>query len=290
MTERLVAVDGVELCIDTFGAAADPVVLLISGITGSMDNWEPEFCRRLADAGRYVIRYDHRDTGRSTSYEAGKPAYTSDDLTTDPLRLLDALGISRAHLVGLSMGGGIAQDLTARYPERLHTLTLIATTIAGTSTHQRTLPPMDPRLGERFANPIPEPEWDDRDAVIGYLVEGVRPYAGSLGFDEEWAYRMASTVVDRTRDIRASLTNHWLLENGSSPPFTMADIRTPTLVMHGTSDPLFPPQHGEALADEISGAVLLRLDGMGHESPPPTLWDVVIPAIVRHTAAGSDSR
>ncbi|HEV8153247.1 MAG TPA: alpha/beta fold hydrolase, partial [Solirubrobacteraceae bacterium] len=99
---------GAELCVETTGDPGAPPILLIAGASSSMDYWDEELCRRLAGRGRRVVRYDHRDTGRSTSYPAGAPGYTGADLTTDALAVLDGLGLDRAHLVGLSMGGGIA--------------------------------------------------------------------------------------------------------------------------------------------------------------------------------------
>src|SRR5918994_37613 len=112
-------INGAELCVDTIGNPGDPAVLLIMGGAGSMDRWEEPFCERLAAAGRYVIRYDHRDTGGSTTYPPGKPGYTGDDLVADALGVLDHLGVERAHVFGLSMGGGIAQRIAVDHPERL---------------------------------------------------------------------------------------------------------------------------------------------------------------------------
>src|SRR6476646_10497930 len=114
MPVTMVQVCDAELCGDTYGAQGDPAVLLMGGATSSMDWWEPELCERLAAAGRFVIRFDNRDTGQSTTSPVGEPSYTGADLSADPLRLLDALGIASAHLVGVSMGGGIAQDLAVR--------------------------------------------------------------------------------------------------------------------------------------------------------------------------------
>ena len=284
MAERIVAINGVDLCVETFGEPTDPAVLLIAGAAQSMDAWEVPFCARLAAEGRFVIRYDHRDTGRSRASPAGKPTYTEDDLTTDPLRVLDALGLAAAHLVGVSMGGGISQQLAATSRDRVLTATLIATSPAGERAGHGRLPSMEPRIAEAFEHPAPEPNWSDREAVVTYLVEAERPFAGSLGLDEERARRIAGIVVDRTVDIAASVTNHWLLAGDSSDPFRMADIHVPTLVMHGTTDPVFPFAHGEALAAEIPGATLIPLKGMGHEIPPPPLWDVVVAAIAKHTA------
>lgn len=283
MTERVVDTDGVELCLETFGDPADPAILLIGGATMSMDWWEVGFCERLAAERRFVIRYDHRDTGRSASSPAGKPSYTFNDLTSDPLRILDALGIDQAHLVGLSMGGGMAQVLAVQHPERLLTLTLVETSAAGARANDEKMPGMDPNVAASFEQPPPEPAWANRDAVIDYVVENHRPYAGSLGFDEARVRRLAGQVIDRTLDIEASLKNHWILE-GEEVEFAMADIAVPTLVVHGTADPFFPFPHGRALAADIPDASLVALEGVGHEVPPPAVWEQVIDALARHTS------
>jgi pimeloyl-ACP methyl ester carboxylesterase len=287
VTTRIVDAGDVELCVETFGQDGDPAVLLISGAAASMDWWEPELCTLLADGGRFVVRYDHRDTGGSTASPAGEPTYTGEDLQADVLHLLDALGIRRAHLVGVSMGGGIAQALAAHHPERLLTLSVIATTAAGERDTADPLPPPEPRARAFFDDPPPPPAWDDERAVVDYLVEVARPFAGSLGFDEDRARRIAGVVVARTGDIEASSTNHWLIaeEPASAPPFRLADIAAPTLVLHGTDDPVFPIEHGRALAAAIPGARLVELPGMGHEVPPAALWDVVVRELLRHTAA-----
>jgi pimeloyl-ACP methyl ester carboxylesterase len=279
-----VTTGGVRLCVETFGEKEDPALLLVSGISASMDWWDVGLCARLAAQGRYVIRYDHRDTGRSETWPVGAPSYSGDDLAGDALRVLDALGVARAHLAGISMGGGIVQQLAARHPERLLSITLISTTAAGTRTGTSTLPPPEPRVAATFEDPAPEPAWDDPAAVVEYLVEAERPYAGTLGFDEERVSAVARAVAGRSLDVAAA-ANHWTAE-GSAFEFALADIRVPTLVLHGTADPLFPFSHGEALAAEILGAKLVKLDGMGHQMPPPELWDVVVPAIVRHTTGG----
>ena len=278
-----VAVGDAELCVDTVGRDGDPAVLLIGGATSSMDWWEPEFCERIAAAGRFVIRYDHRDTGGSTTSPVGAPAYTGADLTADPLRILDALGIGSAHLVGVSMGGGIAQDIAVEHPDRVLSLTLVSTSAAFDRADPTPLPPPDPRLEEAVEQD--DLDWEDRDAVVEQMVEIHRAYAGSLGLDEDRVRGIARLVVERTRDLKASVTNHWVvIGGGEGDPHTMAEIDVPTLVLHGTDDPTFPLAHGEALAAEIRGARLVRLEGMGHEVPPRALWDVVVPAIVEHTA------
>ncbi len=283
MAEQVLAVDGVELCVETFGSPGDPAVLLIAGAAQSMVWWEDEWCGLLAGGGRYVVRYDQRDTGRSTSSPVGNPAYSGTDLATDPLRVLDALGLPDAHLVGLSMGGGVAQVVAVTRPERVRTLTLVSTTPAG-PTGGETLPGPAPQLAATFHSPEPEPDWADRDAVLRYRVEAERPYAGALGFDEPRVRLLAAREVDRTGDMAASMTNHFLLDDAWPAGADLGDIAAPTLVLHGTTDPLFPVEHGRALARLVPGAKLVELAGVGHEQPPRQRWDVAVPAVLAHTA------
>ncbi|HVX46496.1 MAG TPA: alpha/beta hydrolase [Mycobacteriales bacterium] len=285
MTEQMIRAGEAELCVETFGEAGDPAVLLIAGVAMSMDAWPPDFCRRIAGAGRFVIRYDHRDTGRSSTAPAGEPDYSALDLFTDPLRIQDALGVDRAHLVGLSMGGAIAQVMAHLHPDRVASLTLISTSPAGERSSSDALPGPVAALAEHLREPGPDPDWDDRAAVIDYIVEDYRHYAGTLGFDEQSVRRVTGQTLDRTRDIAAGRKNHWIAAaGGESPSFRLADLPGPALILHGTADPLFPLPHGEALAAEIPGATFVPLEGMGHEVPPPALWDLVVPAIVEHTA------
>jgi pimeloyl-ACP methyl ester carboxylesterase len=283
VTERIVDVDGVELCLEPFGDPADPTVLLVAGAASSMDWWEPAFCGRLAATGRHVVRYDHRDTGRSSSSPPGAPTYTSNDLQDDVLRVLDALDVGPAHLVGMSMGGGMAQVLAATRPGRVRTLTLVSTSTAGERADRTGLPGMDPRIRATYETPPADPDWSDPEAVLDRLVEDLRPYAGSLGFDEDRTRRIGRVVVARTRVMASSAANHWVLR-GEDVPFRMADIAVPTLVLHGTDDPFFPLAHGEALARELPDARLVPMPGMGHEVPPPALWDLAVEEIARHTA------
>src|SRR3954465_14262747 len=130
MVEAMVGVGDVELCVETFGAATDPAILLIAGASAPMDWWDPRFCARLAGGGRFVIRYDHRDTGRSVSYPPGRPGYTGANLVADAAGVLDAYGISAAHVVGVSMGGAIAQLLALDFADRVLSLVLISTSSA----------------------------------------------------------------------------------------------------------------------------------------------------------------
>jgi pimeloyl-ACP methyl ester carboxylesterase len=280
-SEKMVEVNGVELCAQTFGSDADPPVLLVMGLSASMLHWEEEFCERLAAGSRFVIRYDHRDTGRSVAYPPGAPGYRGDDLDSDAAGLLDALSVSPAHVVGFSAGGGIAQVLALDYPDRVASLTLISTS-PGTGAD---LPGMSNELRAHFAHPPPEPDWSDRQAVVDYLVEDERVYAArSRPFEEAARRELAGRIFDRTTDMAASMKNHWLLvDGGEGWRERLGDIRVPTLILHGTEDPFFQIAHALALEREIPGARLVRVEGMGHELPRAA-WDVLVPEILRHTA------
>jgi pimeloyl-ACP methyl ester carboxylesterase len=275
----MVLANGVELCVQTFGNPASPAILLIGGAASSMDWWEDEFCERLASGPRFVIRYDPRDTGQSVSYEPGAAQYGGPDLVADAVGVLDAVRIARVHVVGISMGGGIAQHLALDHPDRVASVTLISTSPGGTD-----LPPMSDELRARFAEPSPEPDWSDRQAVVDYLVDDLRPYAGTLPFDEEGIQALVGRIVDRTVNIASTVKNHWLLEGGEPVRPRLGEIRAPTLVLHGTEDPLFPYGHAEALAAEIPRARLVPLEGVGHEMPPRPVWDRVVAAILDHSA------
>jgi pimeloyl-ACP methyl ester carboxylesterase len=283
--ERIVHANGVDLCVEEFGEPGDPAVLLIGGAAASMDWWEDGFCERLAAGGRHVIRYDPRDTGRSTASPAGAPNYTGDDLTADVLALLDALGVARAHLVGLSMGGGIAQEIALDQPGRVASLTLLSTSPVGPGGPDRPdLPPPTPVMRAHFSDPTPEPDWADRAAVIDYYVADLHHFAGGYGVDEPRMRALVARAYDRTTDFAASATNHWILEDGGAQRDRLGTITAPTLVLHGTDDPLFPLPHGEALAREIPGARFVALEKVGHEYPPAPTWDLVVGEILRHTA------
>jgi pimeloyl-ACP methyl ester carboxylesterase len=275
----LVHANGVDLCVQTFGDPADPAILLIAGAASSMDWWEDEFCELLAAGRRCVIRYDLRDTGQSVTYEPGAPQYTGSDLGADAIGLLDALDIDRAHIVGISMGGGIAQRLALDNPMRIASLTLMST-----SPGSGDLPPMSDELAAAFASPARSPDWSDRAAVIDYVIDDLHRFEGSLSFDEARMRGLVGRIFDRTIDIESTMTNHWILESGEPRRADLREIGATTLVLHGTDDPLFPIAHGEALAERIPGGRLVRLEGLGHEHPPPPLWDQVVGAILAHTA------
>ena len=276
--ETIVQANGVDLCVQTFGDPADPAILLIHGAATSMHGWEDEFCERLAAGPRFVIRYDHRDTGRSVSYAPGAPPYTFRDLAADAVALLDVFSLDRAHLVGRSMGGGIAIIAAVDFPDRVASLTLIGTSPGGPD-----LPPMSEEFLAHIGG-ADTPDWSDRTAVIDSIIDLLRLYSGGSGhFDEATMRDLVGREIDRTVNVASSQINHFAMDVGAPFRDRLGTIEVPTLVVHGDRDPIFPLGHALALVDEIPDAQLLMLEQTGHELPRAT-WDVLIPAIVEHTA------
>ena len=256
----MIQANGVELCTESFGDPADPPILLIMGIGASMLWWEDGFCRLLANGGRHVIRYDHRDTGRSVTYEPGNPGYTGADLVADAAGVLDAYDIPAAHIVGVSAGGGCAQELALDYADRVLSLVLISTSPA--TPGDRALPSPTEEFGRFLASA--EVDWSDAASVIEYQVGYSRMLAGGLRpFDEAAVRELITRDVVRAEDF-AAVRNHDLIAGDAAPDEPLSSIAAPALVIHGTADPMFPLGHGEALAAEIPGASLMALEGAGH--------------------------
>ena len=271
----MIEANGVELCTEPFGDRADPPVLLVMGVGGSMLLWEEGFCRLLADGGRFVIRYDHRDTGRSVSYPPGRPGYTGADLVADAIGVLDAYGIAAAHLVGVSAGGAFAQLLALDFPDRVRSLVLISTSSALPGS--RALPPPTEAF-TRFVTTA-EVDWSDAASVVGYLVGYSRVLAGGQRrFDETAARERARREVERARNFSAA-QNHDAIGDGGRSHRPLSSITAPTLVIHGSADPMFPLEHGRALAAAIPGALLLALDGFGHAALPRRFWPELLAAM-----------
>jgi pimeloyl-ACP methyl ester carboxylesterase len=273
---EIVEANGVRLCAQRFGHAHEPAILLIHGAAASMDAWDTEFCTRLAEAGRHVIRYDHRDTGESVSYPPGRPGYAMRDLAEDAVGLLDAFGLARAHLVGRSMGGGLALLAALEHPARVASLTLVGTSPGGPG-----LPPMS----RAFLDAIERtgPDWSDRAAALEHVIGMLRIFSGpSRHFDEAALRREIPLGLARTTNVASSQINHFAMDPGPPLRHRLGEIAAPALVIHGDSDPVFPLGHAEALAREIPGARLLVLEGTGHELPPAH-YDLVIEHLARHT-------
>jgi pimeloyl-ACP methyl ester carboxylesterase len=275
----MIEANGVALCTERMGDPEDPPMLLVMGIGGSMLWWSDGFCRMLVEGGRLVIRYDHRDTGRSVTYEPGRPEYTGSDLVADAVGVLDAYRIPAAHIVGVSAGGAFAQLLALAFPMRVLSLVLIST--SPVEPVGRELPPATERYRRFLATA--EVDWSDRESVIDYLVGYAQALAGSeRPFDEASARELVRRDVERAHNIAAS-ENHAALPEGELTHAPLSSMAVPTLVIHGTADPMFPLEHGQALAEEIPGARLLTLDGAGHGVDRAD-WGTIARAILEHTA------
>jgi pimeloyl-ACP methyl ester carboxylesterase len=249
-----------------------------------MLSWNGELCEMLAAAGRFVIRYDNRDAGRSVTYPPGAPPYSGSDLVRDAIGLLDALDVDRANVVGMSSGAALGQLLALDHPGRVASLTLASSTPHDGHDHPD-LPPMSDELRRFFAGDMPEPDWRDRTSVVDYMVAVERPFAArSRPFDEAAARILAERVYDRSGDIEASLKNPFV--GGSAPPWRhrLGAIRAPTLIVHGREDPMLPFGHALALQKEIPGSELLAMEHTGHEYFPRHTWDRVVPAILALSA------
>ena len=258
-----------ELYAETFGAAGDPA-LLLHGASNAMTAWDAELCERLAAQGRHVVRLDSRDAGKSARADA-PGAYSLDDLAADIVACLDALELPAATLAGVSQGGMSAQIVAVEHPERVAGLVLISTTVLG----DESLPGPVEGL---FSGGLEPPDWSDRADVVRYLVELERPYGGDT-FDEELMTRIAENAVDHTDDIATQLSQPFEAAPGRLVRDRLGEIRAPTVVVHGTADPMFPLEHGRARAAAIPGARLLALDGFGHATLPRRFWPELLAAM-----------
>jgi pimeloyl-ACP methyl ester carboxylesterase len=285
MSEQLADIGDVTLCYETFGDADDPAMLLIMGLGTQMIAWHDDFCGEMADAGFHVIRFDNRDAGRSTHMDARPPsirqlllrdrkaaAYTLTDMADDAAGLLDHLGIERAHVVGASMGGMIAQTLAARRPERVISLTSIMSNTGARLSGQPAL----------IAYPVLlKTAPDDREAFADHLAKMIETI-GSPGFDRdvEELRDLARRSYDRSYSPASAGRQLAAIIASGARAKELAKITAPTLVIHGTADKLVRPSGGRATARAIPGAKILKIEGIGHDLPRGA-WPQIIPAIVQ---------
>jgi pimeloyl-ACP methyl ester carboxylesterase len=278
---------------ESFGDPANATILLVMGLGMQLIAWPEQFCIELASRGYRVVRYDNRDTGFSTKFgDAKTPSvvslmirsalrlpvrvpYTLRDMAGDAVGLLDALGVKAAHIVGASMGGMIAQNVAASYPQRVGSLT----SVMSTSGH-RSLPGADPLVTRHLFRA--RPTGNDREAVIAHNMRTIE-LIGSPAFpiDEETRRQMTSISFDRcffpsgfARHVAA------IIKDGDRRD-RLRTIEAPTLVIHGREDPLVPLAGGMDTAKHIAGARLEIIDGMGHNFPIE-LWPRIIDLIDEH--------
>jgi pimeloyl-ACP methyl ester carboxylesterase len=293
---RTARANGIDLCYEIFGDDGAEPMLLIMGLGAQMIHWDDDFCRQLAARGFRVIRFDNRDIGQSSKLTGGKrlgpvellklrflkipvaAPYRLHDMALDVIGLMDALGIKSAHLVGASMGGMIAQEVAISFPQRVRSLTSIMST-----TGNPKLPPPTREAAAVLMAPPPKTkeEYFERFAQTWKVLR-----VGSFPQDEALDRSRAERTFERglnpagvARQLRA------VLASGSRKE-RLASVKAPTLVIHGTVDPLVPPEGGKDTAASIPGARLLMIAGMGHALPIP-MWPEIIGAIDKHAHAAS---
>jgi pimeloyl-ACP methyl ester carboxylesterase len=291
MDERFCRVGDVELCYETFGDRDDPALLLIMGLGTQMIGWDIEFCRSLADRGFHVVRYDNRDVGLSThfdepvdlfgllgSFAGGDPVevpYLLTDMAADAAGLLDHLDVEQAHVVGVSMGGMIAQTLAIEHADRVLTLTSIMSTTG------------DPDVGAPTAEAmqaIMAPPATTRDEAADTFVMHAHTWGSPAYIDEDRLRAISNAAYDRAYDPEGGTRQLAAVLASGSRSEALRGLAIPALVIHGTEDKLVQPSGGERTAEVIPDAKLVMIDGMGHDLPPQ-LWPQIIDTIATHAAA-----
>lgn len=293
--EKIIQANGIEICTDAFGSPDNPALILINGQGGQLINWEAPFCEKLAAEGFYVVRFDHRDVGKSTHFsdeplpdmadtlqkwlmgKKYKPlkgaAYTLDDMVDDTAALMDTLGIEKANLMGVSMGGMIAQLFALKYPKRVLSLILYATSPGK--------PGLDAPSPEAAAA-LMKPPVDTMEERIEQGVASAHVMGGPKHqLDEDRARRRLRETYERSYDPVGA--QRQLAAVFATPPQydQLRKIRAETLVIHGEQDPLLPICYGREIVKQIAGAKLHVLENVGH-AMPPEVWDEVVEAISRH--------
>ena len=285
--EKLAEANGLTLCYQTFGAPADPPMVMVMGLGAQMILWDDAFCQSLAERGFFVVRFDNRDIGKSTRIAAPppdlgqvmaglKPPYNLDDMARDTVGLMDALGLKRAHLVGASMGGMIAQVVAIQFPERVMSLTSIMST-----TGERGLPPPKPEVWAAMTAPPPLTAEAFIEANVR-VAELLRGYADAE--EEARARTRSARAAARGLNPAGGARQLAAIITSGDRRTALAAIKMPVLVIHGVNDPLVPVEGGKATARAIPGAKLLLLERMGH-TLPRAVWPAIIDAVAVHAHA-----
>jgi pimeloyl-ACP methyl ester carboxylesterase len=295
MSERLCDIGrGISLCYETFGTPADPPLLLIMGLGTQMIGWPEEFCEQLAGRGFHVVRFDNRDSGRSTRMQGRPPTlgqlvrrrirplhYTLSDMAGDASGLLRELGLAPAHIVGASMGGMIAQTLAAQHPADVRSLVSI---MSNTGDRWRGQPAFG--IYRYLLRRAPT----DRDGFVEHMVR-IFAAIGSPGFPQDVARvrELAARSYDRGHDPAAAGRQLGAIVGSGDRTAELRRIAVPTLVIHGAKDRMVRSSGGKATARAIPGARLMLVDGMGHDLPEGA-WPQLIDAIAEHARSADGAQ
>ena len=295
MAERLVKANGIDVWTEAFGDPGDPPVLLIMGAGAQGLLWPDGFCERLVVGHRYVIRYDHRDTGQSSFFDFTNEPYSLSDLARDAVGILDAYGLRRAHVVGASMGGMIGQILAIEHAQRILSLVSImstpgggelASTVVEGETPASSLPSPSPEFIAKLKSLLQNPP-KTREERIERRLHIFRITAGSLApFEENRLRELMEREHDRARNYLAKENHRLAVAAEPDRRPALAGVHLPVLVIHGTEDPICPYEHGVATAGAIPGAGLMPIEKMGHELPS-AVWPRIADAILEHTATAA---
>ncbi|MFU1856567.1 macrolide hydrolase EstT [Sphingobacterium sp. NGMCC 1.201703] len=269
--EKTIVTNGISIYTESFGQAENPAILLIAGATVSLLYWDKEFCERLAQKGFFVIRYDNRDVGKSTTGKPGSIAYSIEDLTDDAIHILDGYHIRRATMMGISLGGLIGQIIAIKYPERVGSLVLMSTGPWGTPDPD--VPEMDKQIID-FQLKATAVNWDDEEATVKYMLESSQLMAGQKPVNYAKDEKRIRADFHRSINYR-SMFNHALLQGGEAYYDRLNEIKSPTLIIHGSDDKIWHFGHTDKLLAEIKNSELLKLDGTGHELHEND-WDMII--------------
>jgi len=275
MTDMFVQRPKAQLYTEALGQPLRGTILLAMGATASMAWWPQRFIANLAEAGFRVISFDHRDTGRSTLNAPGAPNYDVADLVEDLIAILDAYEVSTAHVIGMSLGGLVAQIAALQQPTRVSTLTLYAAEPLGNAYDGAGMPP---EIMEHFGG-INTLDWNSREAVTAFLLR-IAELSSASGrpFDREAALDRIGRELDHTSNMRSAF-NHAMLAGNIDPELKAQNITQPTLPIHGGEDPLIPVTAARKTFELVQGSELTILDHVGHELTPadvPTVTKAIL--------------
>tara|TARA_B100001123_G_scaffold68256_1_gene76192 strand:+ start:19044 stop:19871 length:828 start_codon:yes stop_codon:yes gene_type:complete len=260
----------VEICYETFGSSDQPAVLLIHGLGSQLLLWEEGFCNKLAEEGLYVIRYDQRDSGLSSTMEED---YELSDMASDAAGLLNHLLVKKAHVVGMSLGGMVAQIFAADHPERISSLTSMA---SNTGKSGFGIP--KGKALEALLAPAPT---DPQEQALKDLSDR-RIWASTEWHDDEYCLKIFERYAERTnKNNEAKERQMRAMNSTGNREKIISKIKTPTLVLHGSADTLVDQSGGERTAEIISGARLVIIEGWGHDLPPGS-WPEITNEIIQH--------
>ncbi|MDL2229422.1 alpha/beta fold hydrolase [Treponema sp. OttesenSCG-928-L16] len=263
---KIVSFNKVDICTESFGSPEHPALLLIMGAMCSMIWWEKDFCEKLAKKGFYVIRYDNRDTGKSTHYIPGKPEYSFEDLADDAVQVLDSYGLDRAVIMGMSMGGMLTQMIAVRHPERVKGIVLLSSMYFADGAER--LPSSSPEVNAFFEELSKMTAPSSKDGMLDLAVRQWTITSQSRRPRDEERLRMLNRLDIERADCYECRVNHAAAQVRGDELGRIAEIAVPALIIHGTEDVVIPFVHAEMLSKTIPNAELLILEGAGHELHP----------------------